>query len=113
MSGVPSSQPRLVVLQGEFPNEEYPILEGRNWIGRADQRPVDIDLERQESADEEPLVSREHARITFENNQMFIEDLYSANGTSVNGNILNPGTRYPLPTDAIIQIGTVLLQFRV
>jgi pSer/pThr/pTyr-binding forkhead associated (FHA) protein len=113
MNAVPSIQPRLVVLQGEIPNEKYAILEGPNWIGRLDQRSVDIDLGHQEPPDKMPLVSPEHARITFENNQLFIEDVGSANGTSVNGERLDRFTRYPLPANAIIQIGTVLLQVRM
>jgi pSer/pThr/pTyr-binding forkhead associated (FHA) protein len=44
---------------------------------------------------------------------MFIEDLYSRYGTSVNGKLINPGARSPLPVNAIIQVGTVQLQVRV
>src|SRR5262245_7795486 len=47
----PDAKPRLVVLRGMKINSEYPLYEGLNFIGRADEKPVDIDLEDQESPD--------------------------------------------------------------
>jgi hypothetical protein len=35
------AQPRLLVLRGQKRNVEYPIYEGLNFIGRADEKPVD------------------------------------------------------------------------
>src|SRR5262245_16858052 len=106
MSDVAHIQPRLVVLEGQSSGEEHPILEGRNMVGWPGELSVDIPLD-------DPDVSAEHARITFEDNQLFIQDLYSNNGTSVNGHRLAPGTRYPLSANAIIQIGGVRLQVRM
>ena len=77
------AQPRLVVLRGQKRNVEYPIYEGHNFIGRADEKPVDIDLEDQEPPDR-VWCSRQHACITFEDGKLSIEDLNSANGTFVN-----------------------------
>src|SRR5204863_6500968 len=37
------AQPKLVVQRGLKLNVEYPIYEGHNFIGRADEKPVDID----------------------------------------------------------------------
>ena len=45
-----------------------PIYEGHNFIGRADEKPVDIDLEDQEPPDR-IWSSRQHALITFEDGQ--------------------------------------------
>src|SRR4051794_9580105 len=39
------AEPRLLVMRGQRHNVEYPIYEGLNFIGRADEKPVDIDLE--------------------------------------------------------------------
>src|SRR5262249_26867382 len=39
------ARPKLVVLRGVKLNVEYPLYEGANFIGRADEKPVDIDLE--------------------------------------------------------------------
>src|SRR5947199_219861 len=76
------AQPRLVVVRGQKVNAEFPIYEGMNFIGRADEKPVDIDLEDQEPP-ERVWCSRQHALITFEDNALLLEDLNSANGTFV------------------------------
>jgi hypothetical protein len=100
---------RLVVLRGLRPNWEYRIFEGRNVIGRADQQPVDIDLQPQEPEDR-VWSSRQHAVITCENGSMVIEDLKSSNGTYVNRNLVTPGTTRPLKAGDVIQIGEVQLK---
>src|SRR5262245_16677209 len=48
---IPGSKARLVVVRGLQPNWVYPIFEGSNIIGRADQQPVEIDLQPQEPED--------------------------------------------------------------
>ena len=53
---------------------KYDIFEGLNFIGRADEKPVDIDLEDQEPPDR-VWCSRQHACISFENSELAIEDL--------------------------------------
>jgi hypothetical protein len=103
------AQPRLLVLRGQKRNVEYPIYEGLNFIGRADEKPVDIDLEDQEPPDR-IWCSRQHACISFESDQLAIEDLNSANGTYVNRNRIYPGTKRPLAVNDIIQIGNVQMK---
>jgi hypothetical protein len=103
------AQPRLLVLRGQKRNVEYPIYEGANFIGRADEKPVDIDLEDQEPPDR-VWCSRQHACISFENDQMSIEDLNSSNGTYVNRTRIYPGQKRPLTVNDIIQIGNVQLK---
>ena len=66
-------KPRLLVLRGQKVNVEYPLYEGGNFIGRADERPVDIDLEDQEPPDR-VWSSRQHALIHLENGNLVIED---------------------------------------
>lgn len=97
---------RLLVVRGLRPNWEYPIYEGRNILGRADELPVDIDLDPQEPADR-VWSSRQHAAITCEAGAMVIEDLNSANGTYVNRKRVPPGEKRPLRKEDIIQIGEV------
>lgn len=106
------ASPRLVVLRGQKINFEYPIYEGHNFIGRADEKPVDIDLEDQEPPDR-IWSSRQHALITYEESQLFIEDLNSSNGTFVNRTRVYPGTRRQLVANDVIQIGTVQLKVRL
>ncbi|HXG09102.1 MAG TPA: FHA domain-containing protein [Gemmataceae bacterium] len=105
----PGAQVRLLVLRGLKRNVEYPIYEGLNFIGRADEKPVDIDLEDQEPPDR-IWSSRQHAVINLENGQLTIEDLNSSNGTYVNRQRIYPGQKQPLNVNDVIQIGTVQLK---
>ena len=108
----PGAQPRLLVLRGQNRNVEYPIYEGLNFIGRADEKPVDIDLEDQEPPDR-IWSSRQHAFITFENGGLTIEDLNSSNGTFVNRARIYPGQKCPLNVGDVVQIGTVQMKVKV
>src|SRR5262249_36768023 len=103
------AQPRLLVLRGQKRNVEYPIYEGQNFLGRADEKPVDIDLEDQEPPDR-VWCSRQHCLITFENSVLTVEDLNSANGTYVNRNRIYPGQPKALAVNDVIQIGNVQLK---
>jgi hypothetical protein len=103
------AQPRLLVLRGQRRNVEYPLYEGLNFIGRADEKPVDIDLEDQEPPDR-IWCSRQHACISFEGDQLAIEDLNSANGTYINRAKIYPGQKKSLSVNDIIQIGNVQLK---
>ena len=102
---------RLVVVRGLKPGVEFQLCDGRNFIGRADQKPVEVDIEDQEPADR-VWSSRQHALITWENGSLVIEDLSSANGTYVNRDRVPPGQKRELKANDIVQIGTVQLQVR-
>jgi hypothetical protein len=108
----PGAEPKLVVLRGLRINVEYPVYEGRNYIGRTDEQPVDIDLEDQEAPDR-IFSSRQHACISYENGELVIEDLKSSNGTFVNRTRVHPGQRRPLKANDIVQIGTVQMKVKV
>jgi hypothetical protein len=69
----------------------------------------DIDLSNQGEAG--LSVSRQHARITIEEDQIFIEDLNSSNSTQLNGQQLIPGKRYIIQNGDMIQLGAVLLTY--
>lgn len=107
-----TTQPRLLVLRGQKRNVEYPIYEGLNFIGRADEKPVDIDLEEQEPPDR-VWCSRQHACISWENDEVLLEDLNSANGTYVNRTRVYPGQKKALSPNDVIQIGNVQLKVLV
>jgi len=102
-------KPRLLVLRGQKINVEYPIYDGDNFIGRADEKPVDIDLEDQEPPDR-IWSSRQHALIRFEEGVLAIEDLNSSNGTFINRTRLYPGQKRVLNMNDVIQIGTVQMK---
>jgi len=88
---------------------EYPIYEGPNYVGRADEKPVDIDLEDQEPPDR-VWSSRQHAVLIFEGGQLTIEDLNSSNGTFVNRARIYPGQPRSLSVNDVIQIGNVQMK---
>ena len=100
------AKPRLVVLRGEKVDMQYPVYPGKNYLGRTDEKPVDIDLENQEPADR-IWTSRQHAVVTFENGLLTVEDLNSLNGTFVNRTRVHPGQVRTLQVNDIVQVGTV------
>jgi hypothetical protein len=103
------TQLKLVVIRGLKLNTEYPLYPGLNFIGRFDEKPVDIDLVDQEPPDR-VWSSRQHACISWENGVLEIEDLNSANGTFVNRARVYPGQKRQLNVNDVIQIGTVQMR---
>ena len=97
---------RLVVIRGMKIDMQYPLYPGKNYLGRTDDKPVDIDLDDQEAPDR-IWCSRQHAVITLENGQLTIEDLNSLNGSFVNRARVYPGQAKELRENDVIQIGTV------
>jgi hypothetical protein len=108
------SSPKLVVIRGQKINLEFPIYPDLNFIGRADEKPVDIDLEDQEPPDR-VWCSRQHAVVQWDDAQgiITIEDLNSANGTFVNRTRIHPGQKRQLNPNDVIQIGTVHMKLKV
>jgi hypothetical protein len=102
-------KPALLVLRGQKVNVEYPIYDGDNFVGRTDEKPVDIDLEDQEPPDR-IWSSRQHARIRCQEGILVIEDLNSSNGTFINRTRLYPGQKRVLNINDVIQIGTVQMK---
>jgi hypothetical protein len=108
------SKPKLVVKRGQKVGFEFPIYAGENYVGRADEKPVDIDLEDQEPP-ERVWCSRQHAVIHFDEDagKLTLEDLNSSNGTYVNRERVYPGQPRQLYVNDTIQIGTVHLTLKV
>src|SRR5262245_34752022 len=106
VSTTPIANPQLVVVRGQRMDVQYPVYPGKNYLGRTDDKPVDIDLEDQESQDR-IWTSRQHAVITFEEGKLTLEDLNSLNGTFVNRNRVHPGQVKELQPNDVIQVGTV------
>ncbi len=104
--------PFLVVIRGEVLDTTYRLYPGKNFIGRTDEKPVDIDLENQEPADR-IWTSRQHAVIVLENGVLTIEDLNSLNGTFVNRTRVHPGQPRQIQVNDIVQIGTVQMKVSV
>ncbi len=105
----PARHPRLVVVRGEAPGAVFPLLAGKNYLGRAGDKPVDIDLTPQEPV-ERVWTSRQHACVTADAAGLLVEDLVSLNGTFVNRDRLHPGHPKPLHPGDVVQVGEVQLR---
>jgi FHA domain len=103
------SSPKLIVVRGQRMDVQYPLYPGKNYLGRTDDKPVDIDLDDQEAPDR-IWTSRQHAVVTFDNGKLAIEDLNSLNGTFVNRTRVHPGQVRELHENDVIQVGTVHLK---
>lgn len=101
-SAVPTEEPKA----GVFPKlrdtggREFLLKAGENLIGRDPSSDVLLS---------DGTVSRRHARILVEEKHAYIEDLGSTNGTKLNGQTIAPGERVPLPAQAELQFGSVVL----
>ncbi len=74
---VPKKQFALRFISGKYQGGEFPIAADREiFIGRSNE--LDVVLV-------EDMVSRKHAKISWNNEALIIEDLGSTNGTFVNG----------------------------
>jgi hypothetical protein len=106
--------PKLVVQRGLKIGEEYSLFPGENFVGRADEKPVDIDLTFQEP-EERVWVSRQHALLVYDDatGTLTVEDLNSSNGTFVNRERVYPGQPRQLYVGNTIQIGTVHMRVKV
>ncbi len=104
------AQARLVVIRGLRLGWEYLLFEGPNFLGRAEEKPVDIDLQPLEQEDR-IWSSLQHACINCNSGTLEIEDLGSANGTYANRAKVQQGEKRSLEKGDVIQIGTV--QFKV
>jgi pSer/pThr/pTyr-binding forkhead associated (FHA) protein len=115
-SGTPTTRvvvkPRLEVVRGEKLGAAFPVLEGRNIVGRMVNSPVDIDLTGQEPP-ERVWTSRQHACVIFDGKAVILEDMNSLNGTFVNRQRVFPGQQRVLQPNDVVQIGTVQLRMLV
>jgi hypothetical protein len=105
-------RPRLEVVRGEKLAVAFPVLEGRNIVGRMVNAPVDIDLTGQEPA-ERVWTSRQHACLIFDGKMVVLEDMNSLNGTFVNRQRVFPGQQRVLNPNDVIQVGTVQLRLLI
>ncbi|MSQ92966.1 MAG: FHA domain-containing protein [Gemmataceae bacterium] len=105
---------KLVVQRGLKIGEEYTLFAGENFVGRADEKPVDVDLTFQEPEDR-VWCSRQHALLVYDDaaGTLTVEDLNSSNGTFVNRERVYPGQPRQLFVGNTVQIGTVHMRVKV
>ena len=58
-------------------------------------------------------ISREHTRLTYSNDRLYAEDLDTLNGTTVNGNVLQPREKVLLQDKDRLQMGPLILTVRL
>jgi len=92
---------RLIIISGKEEGTEY-IFTQQARIGRGPENEVRLP---------DKGISRHHARIYLRNEQFFVQDLGSANGTRVNGS-LTRGEQKLSGADSL-RLGPVVLAFRV
>ena len=85
------------------------VIIGRLDAGRAIF--PDVDLSNEQGM--EKGVSRRHARLSLREDQVFIEDLNSLNGTFLNSTRLVPELPYPVEDGAQLQLGKLLLTIQL
>lgn len=80
-------------------------------LGRSDPNSTgDLALDLAEDGGLEKGVSRRHVRLTLKGNDIFIEDLNSANGTWVNDVRLSVNQPFPLRHGDLIQLGRLSMR---
>jgi FHA domain len=105
---------RLKVVRGGRKDQEFPLEDGNNLVGRWDPETgafpeVDLDAD-----DPEAKISRKHALIRVADGKITIEDIGSLNGTYVNrGSRLVPGGAVDLKAGDEIIIGKTFLKLLV
>ena len=94
--------PVFVVAGGPMAGKSFTISHGRSLLGRA----ADVDVVVDDDA-----VSRHHAAVDRDGDDITLEDLGSRNGTTVNGERVR--TRMRLRAGDVVTVGNVQLQFGI
>lgn len=92
-------------------NQGIPLPERRDiLLGRRDpDKDILPDIDLSSEGETSPSVSRRHARLLVEGNQVYLEDLNSRNHTFHNGQRLQPGEKSLLKNGDLLQLGGVFL----
>lgn len=91
---------RLVLLGEEA--REYLIADVERTIGRDPANDLVV---------EDDEISGQHARILFRDNDFWVEDLDSRNGTHVNGTRIESATL--LRNEDLLRLGSTLMKFQI
>ena len=88
-----------MLLTNRITGEKHQLTEEEYSIGRSETCEIVI---------KEPTLSRKHARITRAGDYWFIEDLFSTNGVTLNGEKITAGEKVRLSPDDRIVLGTTV-----
>lgn len=92
----------FIVVRGPKPGARYFPKSGVSTIGR--EPTVEISIP-------DPSVSRKHATVTVDGEQVTITDCGSANGTVINGRKIAQGASQLLQKEDIIRLGQTMIKF--
>ncbi len=98
------AQGKLVAVHGPRAGSEFRLETPTIKVGR--------DVQFSDFALHDRFVSNPHLSIVEERGQFYIQDLGSTNQTRLNGTVIPPHQRFPLPPDSIIEAGQTRLQFK-
>ncbi len=87
----------LIIQNGPQAGQQYNLSPGAYLIGRATDSHIHID---------ERTVSKQHAQLTVQGQQLILDDLGSSNGTFVNGQRIRQPT--VLHSGDLVQVGTAI-----
>ena len=93
----------LVVREGANIGKEYIVSSNHMYLG-ADSGAVDIHID-------DDFVSRQHASLQLEGEQLYIVDEDSSNGVYVNGQRIPPHQRVPIVAHSKIKVGATTLEY--
>jgi diguanylate cyclase (GGDEF)-like protein len=99
-SGVKRRMIKVFIAKGPQQGRSFVLTNNTAHIGRGLENEVQVN---------EHSVSRKHARIDWENDQYFIQDLQSRNGTWIRGTLIESGVRVHVQEGVPIAIGNVLV----
>ncbi len=91
----------LVLLEDDSAGVAHPII-GSVTVGRGPASDISLP---------DPAVSRNHAAVRLDGTTVVVEDLDSANGTSVNGEEIESARR--LEHGDVIEVGATRLEVRI
>jgi two-component system, cell cycle response regulator len=97
-----ATDPVLIVIRGSLQGKKYSLKSAKKFLLGRDKS-VEIQLE-------DGNVSRQHAQITRDGDEMFIEDLGSRNGTFLNDENIGNERRL-LEKEDMIKVGSTILKY--
>lgn len=113
-AAAPSFKAKLIIVRGGRQGHEFELQAGNNLVGRWDPDTgafPEVDLE---ADDPEAKISRKHALIRIDGDQITVEDIGSLNGTYVNrGTRLAPGNPVALKNNDEIIVGKTFFRVSV
>lgn len=92
----------LILIRGPLQGHRYFINQDELIIGRDPNAEISI---------ADPSVSRKHAKVIRQGEDVFIEELGSSNGSDINGKKIKKGERCRLSKEDMVKIGNTILKF--